>query len=329
MAFQEREMKVELYKQQIKEYNAYIPPLNKQPDFDSFWEEALAFSNRTPLEEEVQKIDYPIKEVEVYQVRYKGVDGTSVHSHYLLPGKGKEPFPCLILFHGYGGNKGSVSQFMKWLIQGYAVLAVDCRGQGETGDSSHYSSGSLGTWATQGLLNREEYYYFKVYTDSKRAVDFVMNRPEIDKQNIGVMGASLGGGIALAVGALDQRPKLIVADVPNMCNIELSIQQKFEGSLVAIENYLARYPERMDQVLRTLSYFDNLNLAPRIKSRVRVSVAFKDLICPPKPIFGVYNHICAQKSLEVFPFSGHDAPGSIHHTDKTIDFVNRHLLKIL
>ncbi|WP_180850545.1 acetylxylan esterase [Bacillus sp. UMB0893] len=316
---------MELYKQTIEEFKNYKPALTKRNDFDDFWDQTIHLSNSTPLDESVEHVDYPIKEVLVYKARYKGIDGTPVHSYFILPRERNETLPCLIRFHGYGGTKGTPAQYMHWLIQGYAVLAVDCRSHGETGDESDYTIGSAGSWATQGLLDKKEYYYYKVFTDAKRAVDFVINRPEIDPDRVGIIGASFGGGISLAVAALDHRPNLVIADVPNMCNIELAMQQKLEGSLTYIEKYISRYPEQVEKVLDTLSYFDNLNLANRIQKRVSVSVALNDTICPPKSIFGVYNQITSEKSLIVHPFSGHDAPGTAHHVNQTLEFVRRHL----
>jgi cephalosporin-C deacetylase len=210
------------------------------------------------------------------------------------------------------------------LIQGYAVIAIDVRGQGETGDYSHYSSDALGSWVTKGILDNEEYYYRKVYMDGVRVIDFACSRDEIDPERIGLMGASMGGGITLAVAALDDRPKLAVADIPNMCDLGLAIQQKFEGSLTFVESFLHRYPKKIERVYETLSYFDNLNLVQKISCRTRMSVGLKDLICPPQPIFGVYNHVKAPKSLEVYPFSGHDV-SMVSHIDKTIAYVNQHL----
>ncbi len=232
--------------------------------------------------------------------------------------------PCLIIFHGYGANKHSVSDYMKWLIQGYAVIAIDCRGQGRSGDFSSYTSDEMGTWVTKGILKKEEYYYRKVYMDGVRAIDFACSRPEIDEERIAVMGASMGGGITLAVAALDDRPKLAIADVPNMCDLALALEQKLEGSLTKVESFLQRHPEYTEQVFANLTYFDNLNHVENITCRTRISVGLKDLICPPMTIFGIYNLIQAPKSIEVYPFSGHNV-ATVHHIDKTLQYVNEHL----
>lgn len=308
----------------ITELENYLPELTKKPDHDIFWNRTLNEKRRMPLNAMLKTIDYPIKQITAHQLNYHGFDKTPINAYYILPAHFSGELPCLIIFHGYGGHKNSISHYMKWLIQGYAVIAVDLRGQGRTGDYSAYTSDEMGTWITKGILNKEEYYYRKVLVDAIRAIDFAHSRPEIDNQRIAIMGASMGGGISLLVAALDDRPKLVIADVPNMCDLSTAIQLKSEGSLVAVEGFLHRHPEYLEKVFETLSYFDNLNHCQNIKCRVRVSVGMKDPVCPPKPIFGVYNHITAPKSIELYPFSGHDLT-IIEHLDKTLQFVNTYL----
>ncbi|WP_449537900.1 acetylxylan esterase [Ferdinandcohnia sp. Marseille-Q9671] len=312
------------FENQIKEYETYKPALTKTKDFHTFWENTLEESNRLPLQSKLERVDYPIKQVDAYRVTYQGFGESPIKGYYLLPKDANGDTPCIVIYHGYGMDKSSISDYMKWVIQGIAVLAIDNRGHGESSDDSGYMTGTNGTWVLHGILDKDEYYYRKVYIDCKRAIDFLFSRPEIDKSRICIYGGSMGGGIALAVAALDNRPKLVIADVPNMCNIELAIQQKFEGSLVSLENYLAKYPEKVHQVFENLTYFDNLNFASMIKSKIRVTVALKDPICPPQTIFGVYNYIQAEKSLVVLPFTGHNV-SLTSHVDDTLRYVGENL----
>lgn len=135
----------------------------------------------------------------------------------------------------------------------------------------------------------------------------------------------MGGRIALVVAALDNRPKLVIADVPNMCNIELSIQLKLGGSLLSLESIFARYPDKAHQIFHNLTYFDNLNFVSMIKSKIRVTVALKDILCPPQGIFGVYHHIQADKSVVVYPFTGHNVGSISSHLDDTLSYVSENL----
>jgi len=308
----------------IKTLETYKPALTKRSDHDKFWEDTLQKARKKELNEKLIELNYPIKQIKAYQLTYHGFDQTPIHAFYIVPSNHEGKLPCLIFFHGYGGDKHSIANYMQWLIQGYAVIAIDCRGQGKSGDYSTYSSGVTGSWVTKGILDKEEYYYRKVYIDGVRAIDFAYTRPEIDINRIGVIGSSMGGGIALAVTALDKRPNLVIANMPNMCDIPLAIEQKTEGSLTLIEDFLHRFPEHIDRVYSNMTYFDNLNLSEDINCLTKITIGLKDTICPPKPIFGVYNRIKSEKLINIYPFTGHD----LHiadHVDKTICFINENL----
>ncbi|NAO99675.1 alpha/beta fold hydrolase [Halomonas sp. MG34] len=308
----------------VEQLKTYIPTSTKRTDHKAFWDKSLLESSRQPLSATISEREYPVKQVKVQRVVYQGFGGTPIHAHYLLPKNAEGKLPCLLFFHGYGVNKGSVVQYMQWLIQGYAVLAVDSRGHGETGDAALYSSDVTGSWVTKGILDKNEYYYRNVYMDAVRAIDFLCTRKEIDAERIGVIGGSMGGGITLAVAALDDRAKLAVADMPNMCDIPLAMEQKFEGSLTIVENFLRQNPQLTEQVYETLSYFDHVNLAEQITCQTRFAIGLRDIICPPQPSYGVYNLIHAPKSIEVYPFSGHDMSMN-SHTDKTLEFIAAYL----
>ena len=71
---------------------------------------------------------------------------------------------------------------------------------------------------------------------------------------------------------------------------------------------LKSFPQLYDTALRTLSYFDNLNLAPWITCQTIVSNCLWDDICPPSTVFGVYNHLTCPKQIEVYPFHKHEVP---------------------
>ena len=39
-----------------------------------------------------------------------------------------------------------------------------------------------------------------------------------------------------------------------------------------------------------------------------ISNCLWDDVCPPSTIFAVYNHITAEKQIEIFPFHKHEVP---------------------
>ncbi|RZT21511.1 acetylxylan esterase [Fictibacillus sp. BK138] len=302
----------------------YIPESNREPDFDAFWEETKLESKNQPLEVRLSDIPYPIRNINAQKLIFKGFNGTELAGFYLKPDSEKKRLPCLLVLHGYGGNKGSIANYAKYLMMGYAVVALDTRGHGESGNGS-YPAGGTGSWVTQGILDPATYYYRHVYMDVIRALDVTETLPEVNSERIVIYGVSMGGGIALAVAGLDNRASYVIADVPNMCDLPLAIQLKMEGSLTAVEQFLRQYPDQLKQVFKTLSFYDNKNLAENISCPVWISAGGKDLICPPQTIYGVFNLIKTNKNINYYSFSGHDLPGSISHIDHLVEILAEYI----
>ena len=80
------------------------------------------------------------------------------------------------------------------------------------------------------------------------------------------------------------------------------------GPYPEIPAFLKSFPHLYETAIRTLSYFDNLNLAPWIGCKTIVSNCLWDDVCPPSTVFGVYNHVATEKRIEVYPFHKHEVP---------------------
>ncbi|MEO7393739.1 MAG: alpha/beta fold hydrolase, partial [Chitinophagaceae bacterium] len=139
---------------------------------------------------------------------------------------------------GQGDNKNLA--YAKELAQrGYIVIAPDYPSFGDMQvydfDKDRYQSGTM-----KGIF------------DHIRCVDFLQSMPNVDAENIGVIGHSLGGHNSIFVGAFDTRLKIVVSscgwtpfDYYN--NGEESIQ-KYGAKLGpwAIPRYMPLLRERYD-----------------------------------------------------------------------------------
>ncbi|MCR2805906.1 acetylxylan esterase [Paenibacillus soyae] len=308
----------------MRELEAYAPELTKRSDFDAFWEETLGASRNVPLEPERTEIDYPIRSANLYDIAYKGMDGTRVHGWFIVPaGGGSKPVPCLIHYHGFTGSRGEPAGFMHWVMMGFAVLSVDCRDQGgQTGNNTAYTHGFLSNVASKGVHNKHEYYYRYAYTDALRAIDFACAQPEVDGERIIIEGGSQGGGLGMAVVALDGRPKAALVDVPSNSNLAARVEGN-HGAFGAVADYLKRHPEQTDLVMDNLSYFDTMNMADRIACPVLASVALKDETCPPQMYFATYNRIRGEKEIVLYPFNGHEGGGG-RQTEVKLRYLAKH-----
>lgn len=126
----------------------------------------------------------------------------------------KKNAPVLILCHGLGGQRTDYYAIgIPLCFMGFSVLFYDSRGHGDTTFGKK--------WDT--------YYIIK---DLSRVVDFIETRSreigDIDSQEIVAWGASMGGGIVLNEGYLDQRIKFIVA-VCTWADFQLTATRKLKN----------------------------------------------------------------------------------------------------
>jgi cephalosporin-C deacetylase len=294
----------------IEELKVYNPEKNKEKDFDQFWNEKLQDLRSSSIKYNMEKIDSIVPDVDVYKVFYEGYMDSEICGHYLTP-RNRSNVPAILSFHGYTGNKGPISLDIKWPLMGYAVFSMDVRGQsGESFDNRSYRGPSLPGFMTKGIFDKNDYYYLGVYLDCVRAIDFLADREEIDIKRLCVAGISQGGGLSLATAALDDRPKLCISEMPYLCHFKRAVEwaePADKGTYLEIASLIRRgYPDREDDIYKTLSYFDNLNLCGNIKARTIMTCALKDIICPPSTVFAVYNNIKSDKHIELMAHSEHD-----------------------
>ncbi|GJM78575.1 cephalosporin-C deacetylase [Paenibacillus sp. HMSSN-139] len=297
-------------------------------DFNEFWSRTLEQFAAKPLHDRREPAATFMQGVGAERVQFEGYDDTPLHGWFLVPNGGegrKRKLPCLVIYQGYQSHRGIPENYAAWLQMGYAVFAVDTRGQtGETGNRLASARGIVKGWMTQGLLEPEKFYGLAMAIDAWKALQWVSAQPEIDADRIGVYGTSQGGGLALHMAALSEVPCVAVANVPNLCHLEFALMNS-TGSVSEIAEFVARNPGALEQVLATLSYFDNLNLAEKIKMPVLYSAGFKDLICWPETIAAAYNrNPAAGKELLLYPFMGHEE-GPDEHRLKAYAFLREHL----
>ena len=183
--------------------------------------------------------------------------------------------------------------------------------------------GTVKGWITQGILDKDTCYYKAIVLDTLQAVDWAAAQPEVDPGRIAMMGVSQGGGLTLLAAAFHPRIAAAVADIPNMCQMDFGIFNS-TGSLSEAAEFVNRHPEHLERVLATLSYFDAVNCADRIRCPILVSAGLKDMVCWPETIYAAYNGIASeQKTIVPFPFAGHFVPPG--HGRTVHAFLKRHV----
>ena len=276
-----------------------LPPLTKEPDFEKFWDESrVSLKKVNPQYRLIHQPELSKGELNVYEVSMRSFGNIRVRGWYEVP-KSKGPHPVILRVPGYGGNMKPIARFKDMI-----VFSFNPRGHG---NSQEDIKGKPGNYWIRGLDNKEGYYYQGAYLDCVRAVDFLCSRKEVDPKRIAVAGGSQGGGLSLSTAALDSRISLCAPHIPFLTNWDLYFKTSHWPEM---DKWIeAKESRTWQSTLKTMSYFDTMNMAPWIECPVFMGVGLQDAICPPFTCFAVYNRVKGKKEYRVYPHAK-------HHVDK-------------
>jgi dienelactone hydrolase len=153
--------------------------------------------------------------------------GATVPGYFLIPTEGKGPFPAILYCHWHGGNYDLGKQEIftthhtpevpaeTLTKQGYAVLAIDAycfgerSGKGPGGPNEKGGGEEMSTSKREFWLGRS--LWAMMVRDDQMALEYLLTRPEIDKDRVAVTGISMGATRSWWLMALDERIKAGVA----------------------------------------------------------------------------------------------------------------------
>ena len=176
------------------------------------------------------KVKTVSREVKNGYILEKFLIDNEIDSHipgYLaIPTNVKGKVPVIVGLHGHGSSKDNIFGYnsntgqdvMALLIShGFAVCAIDSYFNGE-----RLGTGPAGELERQQRGSDQELSQFKInlwfgrslwgmqLRDEQIAIDYLVSRPEIDAERIGIEGMSMGSTRAWWLAALDDRVKAVV-----------------------------------------------------------------------------------------------------------------------
>lgn len=294
---------------QLREYQGVTP---RPGDFDEFWTKALKELEETKPNVELKPVDVLGNiNAELFDLWFTGVGGARVYAKYLRP-KGATKAPAVLQFHGYSASSGDWHDKLNFVSQGFAVAALDCRGQGGLSeDNSQVIGNTREGHLIRGLDGPPEKLLFRqIFLDTAQLARIVMAQPEIDPTRVGSMGGSQGGALALVCAALEPRVRKCASVFPFLSDYrrvwEMDLAKDAYNDL---KQYFRRFDplhERTDEIFTKLGYIDIQNLVQRIKGDVLMAITLMDTICPPSTQFAAYNKIGSKKEALILPDYGHE-----------------------
>ena len=159
------------------------------------------------------------------KIVYDGRPGVRVPGFVAIPKDGAARHPVIVLVDGIGGWKERWWSPTSWnrgkilidslIAAGFAVAMADAPASGErTFENDFVTAESfirdMPRWREMGINNAIE---------TRRLMDYLVSRADVDSSRIGMLGLSHGGMMTFALTATDGRVKAAVAGLTPMQNI--------------------------------------------------------------------------------------------------------------
>ena len=308
---------VDMPLEKLRQYRGKNP---KPKDFDLFWDRAIQELDRTSFDVRFILSDFQTRSATCYDLFFTGVKGGRVHAKFLVPKDLPDTkIPAVLTFHGYRGRSGDWSSYLGLCGLGYAVAAMDVRGQaGKSEDRNPVRGTTNSGHIIRGLSDDdpENLFFRQVFLDTAELARIVLGLDYIDRQRVYTTGGSQGGALALACSALEPNIKKVCVKHPFLADYrrvwEMDLTQKgkaYEELRVYFRDFDPLH-EREQEIFEKLGYIDIQFLAERVKAAVLMATGLMDDVCPPSTQFAVYNRIVSPKRHLIYPDFGHESfPG--------------------
>jgi len=169
------------------------------------------------------------------ELSFEARPGEAVPTLITLPSDAEGPHPAIVFVHGSGQSKGFIEEISTPFNEaGFAMVSYDQHMRG-----TRRVDGNL----RQALAWRERAW--KTVADTRRLIDYLETRPDIDADRIYLVGASWGAITGSTVVAQDKRIKAAVlvvggGDINTMLAAPL-IKDNIPGPVLALARPVVRY----------------------------------------------------------------------------------------
>lgn len=301
-----------------EELETYRPRVPEPEDVEEFWATTLGQARAVAAAPKVEPVSTPVSELVVEDLTFTGFGGEPVRGWVTRPRRDGR-LPAVVEYVGYNGGRGLPGERLQWAAAGYVHVVMDTRGQGSGWGSGgvtpdpHGSGPAVPGFMTRGIEHPSTYYYRRVFTDAVLLVDAVRSLSFVDSDRVAVTGSSQGGGITIAVAGLaGDAVHACMPDVPFLCHFRRAVELTPHAPFTEVTQYLAVHREAVEQVFRTLSYFDGVVLGRRASAPALFSVALMDDIVLPSTVYAAYHaygshQAVEDRGLEVYPYNGHES----------------------
>lgn len=280
---------------------SYSPLCTEPTDFDRFWNATSKAVEEVEAQPSLSRQASPAPGLHLDVLKFASL-GHKTISGYLLTHDVPEPRPLIVHTHGYNSQYDIM---LNWARKGCHVCGIDVRGFGRSAGIPLAQKG----WVLTGIEAPQT-------SIIRGAVADVWQAMAVARQLLGwrisrttLTGFSFGGGLAIMAAAFDPNANLLVAGQPTFGWHSERLRLSAAGSSAEIRYYLENNPDRAEQAMDTLAYFDTLHFATRVQKPTVIGAGLDDDVVPSRSVMGIASRLTsAPAELSLLPVSHSDDP---------------------
>ncbi len=233
-----------------------MPHASRPDDFDDYWQQVCRELDDTPIAAEEELL--PLRSTDFcdcYAVRFTGIGPYRLFGYLSIP-HGDGPFPAILNGPAYRSVVEPTVQGDSNELRGRYVI-FSSAGRGQRNADKPFAAQFPGLM-TEGIDDPKTYIFRGYVADWLRAVDYLLTRPEVDQSR--VLAVKATEGLSLLAAAMRPGITHVVAAPGYFHNTRENVHEE-------VADYVRLYPDKRDQVERTLSYFDPLYFAENIHAQ--------------------------------------------------------------
>ncbi len=279
------------------------PAANLPEDFNKFWNDGMQELDKIPPDVKLEPLPkFSTPQFDCFKISFANIDNARIYGFLSVPKDKKGPFPALVNVAAAG--PAYYSPDTNWVKNGVIVLLMNVHQYDPPTDAVEIKKiyNELNKpllYCHQGAPDRDKYYFKKSILGINRAINWLAERPDVDKEHFVIFGSSQGGAFTLIMSGLNKNIKAASANVPALCDHAGYKLDRNPGWPGLVTN---NDPEK----LKMSGYFDTVNFARNITCPIIVSVGFIDRTCSPSSVYAAYNTIQSPKMIFNEPAMGHD-----------------------
>ena len=269
--------------------------------FLAFWEDTVREADLSDLDysrsvqSEVSRDGFQIDLVD-----FKGVSGDVVHGWFACS-EGSIMNPAFVWLAPYG--RWSMTPNEYGTRQGFCSLSFNYFGESAFHEETY--APERGYFA-DGIGDPETWVFRRMFQDSVIACRVLAELEEANAARVGAAGLSQGAGIAIWLGAMARNVKCVCADLPFCAARPVVFAEDVRRyPLKEVADYMAESEENRERAMRTMAFFDTVNLATMCEVPTLVTVGLKDPFVKPFEVRSVYEALAGEKRLDKID-GGHD-----------------------